>query len=106
MVQETPHPLTFEQLRSAVAGPAAAIRAVTRLGPAGGNGDKLFPPTYEGGRYAFEERLINGQRIPAVLLDSVASHPVTCEKEYTAEEWEFMKAMDRYKKSKQRPYPT
>jgi hypothetical protein len=32
--------------------------------------------------------------------------PVTCEKEYTAEEWEFMKAMDRYKKSKQRPYPT
>jgi CRISPR-associated protein Csb1 len=63
--------LTYERLRDAVAGDAAAVRSVTRLGPAGGDGDKVFPPTYEGGRYATEQRRIGGRVVEAVLLDSV-----------------------------------
>ena len=66
-------PLTYEDLRKAVAGDAMAFRAVTDLDPAGGEGDKLFPPTYQGGVYAREKRIINGQPVPCVLLDSVQS---------------------------------
>lgn len=40
---------------------------------AGGDGSKIFPPTYEGGVYCFEDRRINGKKVPCVLLDSVAS---------------------------------
>jgi CRISPR-associated protein Csb1 len=50
-----------------------AVRAVTRLQPAGGAGDKVFPPTYEGAQYATEKRRIDGQPVDAVLLDSVQS---------------------------------
>ena len=50
-----------------------ALRVVTRLEPAGGPGDKVFPPTYEGGKYATEKRLIDGEQVDAVLLDSVQS---------------------------------
>jgi CRISPR-associated protein Csb1 len=51
---------------------------VTRLEPAGGAGDKVFPPTYvkEGRsqtKYAMEERMVDGQKVQTVLLDSVAS---------------------------------
>lgn len=71
-------PLTYEDLAAAVAGGAAAIRSVTRLQPAGGAGDKVFPPTYATGdkattRYAFEDRRIDGADVKTVLLDSVAS---------------------------------
>lgn len=70
-------PLTLDVLTQAVAGGAAALRAVTRLAPAGGAGDKVFPPTYATGehtlRYAMEERVVDGGRVPTVLLDSVAS---------------------------------
>ena len=66
-------PLTYVDLRNAVAGDAMAFRAVTDLDPAGGEGDKLFPPTYQGGVYAREKRIINGQPVPCVLLDSVQS---------------------------------
>jgi CRISPR-associated protein Csb1 len=71
-------PLSLEILRAAVAGGAVAIRSIQRLQPAGGPGDKVFPPTYtrEGKavtKYAMEERVINGSRVPTVLLDSVAS---------------------------------
>ncbi len=70
--------LTLDDLQSAVAGEAAAVRAVTRLQPAGGKGDKVFPPTYATDRgsttkYAFEMRRVDGQDAPTVLLDSVAS---------------------------------
>jgi CRISPR-associated protein Csb1 len=65
--------LTYESLRDAVAGTAMAFRAVTDLDPAGGEGDKLFPPTYQGGVYAREERIFEGRRVPCVLLDSVQS---------------------------------
>ncbi|HSW31648.1 MAG TPA: type I-U CRISPR-associated RAMP protein Csb1/Cas7u [Longimicrobiales bacterium] len=70
--------LSLDDLQSAVAGEAAAVRALTRLQPAGGKGDKVFPPTYATDRgattkYAFEMRRVDGQDTPTVLLDSVAS---------------------------------
>jgi hypothetical protein len=37
--------LTFQRLRDAIA-QDAAIRRIQRLQPAGGPGDKIFPPTY------------------------------------------------------------
>ncbi len=54
-------------------GELTAIRSITRLQPAGGSGDKVFPPTYEGGAYAFEKRIIDGNQVDTVLLDSVQS---------------------------------
>ena len=69
-----PH-LTLEQLRDIVAGTAAAFRCVTDYQPAGGPGDKVFPPTYKGGKYATEERVDpgTGEIRQCVLLDSVQS---------------------------------
>ncbi len=64
---------TYEHLRRIVSGPAAAIRLKTRLQPAGGPGDKVFPPTYTGGVYACEDRRINDKVVKTVLLDSVQS---------------------------------
>jgi CRISPR-associated protein Csb1 len=63
--------LDFESLKKAVTEKAAAFRSRTRLQPAGGEGDKVFPPTYAGAIYAKEERQINGAKVPCVLLDSV-----------------------------------
>ncbi len=67
--------LDFERLRDAVAGTAAAFRSITDYQPAGGPGDKVFPPTYEGGKYATEERFdpATGRSRKCVLLDSVQS---------------------------------
>lgn len=65
--------LRYDVLRDAVAGRGMAFRAVTELDPAGGDGDKVFPPTYQGGVYATEQRIIGGQAVPCVLLDSVQS---------------------------------
>jgi CRISPR-associated protein Csb1 len=67
--------LTHEALRNAIAGSAAAFRCVSEYQPAGGPGDKVFPPTYEGGKYATEKRYLPGREGPAdcVLLDSVQS---------------------------------
>jgi len=70
--------LTLSDLKSAIAGNVAAIRRITKLQPAGGDGDKVFPPTYEGGEYAIEERHVRTadgamQTVPTVLLDSVQS---------------------------------
>ena len=72
--------LTFPALLEAVSGGAVALRSRLTLHPAGGAGDKVFPPTYAvDGRgehkYAVEERQIgdgNGKSV-TVLLDSVAS---------------------------------
>ncbi|MBV8844755.1 MAG: type I-U CRISPR-associated protein Cas7 [Bryobacterales bacterium] len=66
-------PLTYKCLREAVQGTAMAFRAVTDLDPAGGEGDKVFPPTYQGGVYARETRMIDGKPVDCVLLDSVQS---------------------------------
>lgn len=67
--------MDLQELTNAVASRAAALRCVTDYQPAGGAGDKVFPPTYEGGKYATEERVdpTNGQVNPCVLLDSVPS---------------------------------
>ena len=67
--------LTFEKLKSAVSGSAAAFRCRNTLQPAGGKGDKVFPPTYAGAVYAVEKRRIPEQDepVPCVLLDSVQS---------------------------------
>ncbi len=67
--------LDLDRLRDIVAGKAAAFRCVTDYQPAGGPGDKVFPPTYEGGKYATEERIDpeTGEIRKCVLLDSVQS---------------------------------
>jgi CRISPR-associated protein Csb1 len=64
----------YKDLSAALRGHAAALRCVTEYQPAGGIGDKVFPPTYEGGRYATETRVLEGGEIAeCVLLDSVQS---------------------------------
>ena len=70
-----PNILDLGTLRETVAGTAAAFRCVTDYQPAGGPGDKVFPPTYEGGKYATEERVnpATGEVSKCVLLDSVQS---------------------------------
>ena len=67
--------IDLQSLRNAVDGTAAAYRCVTDYQPAGGPGDKVFPPTYEGGKYATEERVDpdSGEIRQCVLLDSVQS---------------------------------
>jgi CRISPR-associated protein Csb1 len=56
-----------------LSGPYAAIRLTQRLTSAAGDGSKIFPPTFEGGVYCYEDRRIGGQSVPCVLLDGVAS---------------------------------
>lgn len=67
--------LDLQTLKNAIKGTAAAFRCVTDYQPAGGPGDKIFPPTYEGGKYATEERFdpATGEVRKCVLLDSVQS---------------------------------
>ncbi len=63
-----------ETLLSSCAGGMSALRAIVKLVPAGGEGDKVSPPTHEGGKYAFEERVVDGRSdVKTVLLDSVQS---------------------------------
>ncbi|MDW8352018.1 MAG: type I-U CRISPR-associated RAMP protein Csb1/Cas7u [Anaerolineae bacterium] len=65
--------MNLDVIKQAVRGTAAAFRRVVELHPAGGPGTKVFPPTYEGGKYATEKRRINGETVECVLLDSVQS---------------------------------
>lgn len=67
--------LTLDILRRAVAGTAAAFRCRRRLQPAGGEGDKVFPPTFAGAVYAVERRRVPGREDPVqcVVLDTVQS---------------------------------
>ena len=67
--------LDIATLQSAVSGSAAAFRCRRRLQPAGGEGDKVFPPTFAGAVYSEERRRIPGreQSVQCVLLDSVQS---------------------------------
>lgn len=67
--------LTFETLKQAVQ-TGTAFRCRAALQPAGGPGDKVFPPTYAGAVYAVEERRLPGREdnpVTCVLLDSVQS---------------------------------
>jgi CRISPR-associated protein Csb1 len=63
----------LDNLTNACRGGLTAIRVITRLAPVGGPGDKVFPPTYEEGKYSTEKRRIDDQEVEAVLLDSVQS---------------------------------
>jgi len=73
--------LNYDQLKQLVAGDTVAIRGTATLEPAGGPGDKIFPPTHAvddknkkpGAKYAFETRRIAGHDVTCVLLDSVQS---------------------------------
>jgi len=72
--------LDFGILKNAVAGNAAAFRCRRRLQPAGGAGDKVFPPTFAGAVYAVEQRRVfdeKGNPLPdpktCVVLDTVQS---------------------------------
>ncbi|MBN1961340.1 MAG: type I-U CRISPR-associated protein Cas7 [Deltaproteobacteria bacterium] len=69
-----PKELTIAELEQAITS-AAAFRCRRRLQPAGGQGDKVFPPTFAGAVYAEEQRRIPGRDAPVrcVLLDSVQS---------------------------------
>ena len=56
----------------------AALRRCRRLQPAGGVGDKLFPPTYPAERdgpprHVFERRRVDDREVWCVLIDSVQS---------------------------------
>ncbi len=66
----TKNSMNLETVQNAVAGGSAAFRLTLKLQAVS---PKVFPPTYEGGKYATEERIINGQKLPCVLLDSVPS---------------------------------
>lgn len=70
--------MSYSQLREAVAGSRVAIRSRLPLQPAGGSGDKVFPPTYGVAanaphKYADEPRIIDGVVTRSVLLNSVAA---------------------------------
>ena len=73
--------LDSNHLKELVAGGAVAIRGTATLEPAGGPGDKVFPPThavgerdtYPGAKYALEDRRIGQNDVKCVLLDSVQS---------------------------------
>ena len=72
--------LTLKNIQHAAAGTAAAFRCTGELQPTGGQGTKIFPPTYEGGKYATEgprfEDTEDGRKptsFDRVLLDSVQS---------------------------------
>lgn len=67
--------MNLEKLTKAVGGDFAAVRRITRLEP---QGEKVFPPTYEGGQYATEDRQVRDSdgrlsKVSTVLLDSVQS---------------------------------
>ncbi len=69
--------LDLSTLTKLVVDDGVAIRVRQRLQPAGGPGDNVVPPTYATGdgklKYATEQRRRDGNDVPAVLLDSVAS---------------------------------
>ena len=67
--------LNLDQIREALAGKAAAFRSVTEYQPAGGPGDKVFPPTYEGGIYATEQRYIDGADVSCVPWTRCSPRP-------------------------------
>lgn len=81
MPDSKPTPVTLEILKALVTRDAVAIRGKAILHPAGGQGDKVFPPSHSvdknerkpGAKYAFETRRIGGKDVDCVLIDSVQS---------------------------------
>jgi CRISPR-associated protein Csb1 len=86
--------MTFDTLQKLVTGDAVAIRVRQRLQPAGGPGDKVFPPTFATNdktlKYAMEMRRIDGREVACCLLDSVASQANRMEEALLAA-WEAQK---------------
>ena len=72
MSEQQPGRLSLEGLKGIVKS-AAALRLRAKLDGTGGDGGKVFPPTYVGGVYAVEDRRIDGHVVRCVLLDSVQS---------------------------------
>ena len=70
--QQRAQKLSLKEIKTAVKS-AAAFRLRVKLGGMGGDGDKVFPPTYAGGVYAVEDRKIDGSVVRCALLDSVQS---------------------------------
>ena len=73
-----PDKLSLAALSAAVAGSAAAFRSITKLQPIEGEGGKMFPATYAGGKYATEKRRLpledgSEREVECVLLNSVQS---------------------------------
>jgi len=70
--------MDFETLKQAVV-EDAAFRRRQRLQPVGGQGDKIFPPTYPGegrntqARHVLERRRVEGADVWCALIDSVQS---------------------------------
>jgi CRISPR-associated protein Csb1 len=66
--------LDFDTLQQAV-GSSAAFRCRRHLQPAGGKGDKVFPPTFAGAVYSVEQRRMPDREsaVTCVLLDSIQS---------------------------------
>ena len=73
--------IELAQFSALVGGKAVAIRGTAVLEPAGGPGDKVFPPSHfvddknpkSGAKYAFETRPVDGESVRCVLIDSVQS---------------------------------
>jgi CRISPR-associated protein Csb1 len=67
--------IDFDTLSQAVSGGGVAFRCCVKLQPAGGEGTKVFPPTYSGAVYATEKRRLpdHAEPVECVLLDSVQS---------------------------------
>jgi len=72
--------LDLTTLQQAVNGSAAAFRCRRKLQPAGGEGDKVFPPTFAGAVYAVEQRRVRDREgnlrpdpVTCVVLDTVQS---------------------------------
>lgn len=71
--------VTYDELRSAIAleGDRALIRIRTEYQPAGGDGARVYPPTYPSDQgkvpYVLETRVVDGDERRDVLLDGVAS---------------------------------
>jgi CRISPR-associated protein Csb1 len=69
--------LNLAALSAAISGGAAALRSITTLQPVEGEGGKVFPATYAGGKVAEETRRITvndaEREVKCVLLNSVQS---------------------------------
>lgn len=63
--------LTLDILKAAITDGSTAIRTRITYEPAAGDGTKVFPPTYEGGKYALEGHNKEAGTASRVLLDSV-----------------------------------
>lgn len=65
--------MTLETVTQSVIKGDIAFRCRRRMQPAEGPGGKIFPSTYEGGKYAEEMRIVDGVKTDCVLIDSVQS---------------------------------